>query len=68
MDQKQIDASLRGIAGLFLIISSILYFIHSRHWIYFIIFIGLNLFQSSLTGWCPMIVILKKLFPEKKIT
>ena len=30
-------------------------------WFYFTAFVGLNLFQSAFTNWCPMITFLKKL-------
>lgn len=65
MNQKDIDRSLRGIAGLFIVISVVLYFFHSTNWIWFIGFIGLNLFQSAFSNWCPMMTILKKLFKDK---
>lgn len=66
MNQAMIDRTLRGIAGGLLLVSTLLFFYHSQLWIWFMAFIGLNLFQSSLTNWCPMITILKKMFPEKK--
>ncbi len=28
------------------------------HW--FTLFVGLNLFQSAFSGWCPMMAILRK--------
>ncbi len=56
-----VERLLRGIAGFFLIFSVIMYFVHSHNWIWFIGFIGLNLFQSSFTNYCPMMSILKKL-------
>jgi hypothetical protein len=28
--------------------------------LWFTAFVGLNLFQSSLTGWCPMMTFLRK--------
>jgi hypothetical protein len=35
------------------------YFV-SPWFLLFTAFVGANLFQSSLTGWCPMMAILKK--------
>jgi hypothetical protein len=29
-------------------------------WLYFTAFVGLNLFQSAFTNWCPMMAILQK--------
>jgi hypothetical protein len=52
---------LRGIAGTFVLVSILLAQYHSRYWLLFTAFVGLNLLQSALTDWCPMITILKKL-------
>ncbi|MCB1801982.1 MAG: DUF2892 domain-containing protein [Gammaproteobacteria bacterium] len=32
---------------------------HHEYWLYFTAFIGLNLFQSAFTGFCPLATILK---------
>jgi hypothetical protein len=32
---------------------------HHEYWLFFTAFIGLNLFQSAFTGFCPLAVILK---------
>ncbi len=34
---------------------------HHHYWLYFTAFIGLNLFQSAFTGFCPLAPILKKM-------
>lgn len=34
---------------------------HHTYWLYFTAFIGLNLFQSAFTGFCPLAAILKKM-------
>ncbi len=52
---------LRLIAGFFIMLSVVLSQLHSPNWLYFTAFIGLNLFQSSFTNWCPMMTILRKL-------
>jgi hypothetical protein len=56
-----VDRYLRLIAGVFIILSLVLSRVHSEYWLYFTAFIGLNLFQSFFTDWCPMMLILKKL-------
>jgi len=33
---------------------------HSRYWLIFTAFVGLNLFQSGFTDWCPMVWVLQK--------
>lgn len=55
------------IAGLFILISLTMGHINGQiditkfGWLWFIAFIGVNLFQSGLTKWCLMTNILKKL-------
>lgn len=55
-----IEAALRAIAGFFVMLSLALgWFVHP-YWFLFTAFVGLNLFQSAFTGWCPMMTILRK--------
>lgn len=56
-----INRYLRMIAGFFIILSVLLAHLHSPYWLYFTAFVGLNLFQSAFTNWCPMITFLRKL-------
>jgi len=56
-----VDRWLRAIAGLFIMASVVLAVTVSDNWLYFTAFVGLNLFQSAFTGWCPMITFLRKL-------
>ncbi len=40
---------------------------HSKYWLFFTAFVGLNLFQFGITKFCPMALILKKIgVPEKQ--
>lgn len=56
-----VNRYLRLIAGLLIMISVALgYYVHPG-WFLFTGFIGLNLFQSAFTNWCPMMAVLKKL-------
>ena len=55
------ERALRGIAGVVLIISLALTYFHSPLWMLFTLFVALNLLQSSLTNWCPMMWILDKM-------
>jgi DUF2892 family protein len=52
---------IRLIAGTFIIVSVALSYCHSRLWLWFTLFVGVNLFQSALTRWCLMEDILRKL-------
>ena len=51
---------LHAIAGFFIMVSVALgYFVHPGFYL-FTAFVGLNLFQSAFSGWCPMISILRR--------
>jgi Protein of unknown function (DUF2892) len=52
---------IRLVAGTFVLMSLILSRVHSPYWLLFTAFVGLNLLQSSLTRWCLMEDILRKL-------
>ncbi len=51
---------IRRIAGTFVLISLALGLWVSQWWFLFTAFVGLNLIQSSFTGWCLMEDILRK--------
>lgn len=51
---------VRGVAGSLVLISIALAYFVSINWLILTAFVGLNLFQSSLTKWCLMDDILKK--------
>ena len=50
---------IRLIAGTFVVVSVALAYFFSPYWLLFTLFVGLNLFQSAFTNWCPMMSILK---------
>ena len=55
------ESFIRILAGVMILLSvALTHFVDAR-WLLFTAFIGLNLFQSAFTNWCPMITILKKL-------
>ena len=55
-----VERSLRMIAGAFVMLSVALgVWVHPA-WFAFTAFVGLNLFQSAFTNWCPMMAILRK--------
>ena len=56
-----IERFLRLIAGFLVMLSVALGYWVSPYWFLFTAFVGLNLFQSAFTNWCPMITFLKKL-------
>ncbi|MCT4654647.1 MAG: DUF2892 domain-containing protein [Cohaesibacter sp.] len=56
-----LDRSMFAFAGVMILISVLLtQFVHPN-FMWFTVFIGANLLQSSFTGWCPAAIIMKKL-------
>jgi hypothetical protein len=56
-----LDRWLRLIAGFFVMVSvSLGYWVHPA-WLLFTAFVGVNLFQSAFTDWCPAMSFLRKL-------
>lgn len=54
-----IDRLVFAIAGCFVLASVLLSVYHNPNWLWFTGFVGLNLFQSAFTGFCPLAKILK---------
>ncbi len=59
-----IDRIVFAVAGTFIMLSlalgmSISPLFHHEYWLFFTAFVGLNLFQSAFTGFCPLALILK---------
>ncbi len=62
-----LEHSIRFLAGTMIIASLTLdYFYPNGYWLYLTAFVGLNLFQSSFTKFCPAEIIMKNLFYKKK--
>jgi hypothetical protein len=55
-----VERMLRLIAGVFVSASVLLGMYVHPYFFWFTLFVGLNLFQSALTDWCPMITILRR--------
>jgi hypothetical protein len=55
-----VDRYLRLIAGFFIVLSVVLGWLVNPWFYAFTAFVGLNLFQSAFTDWCPMMAILRK--------
>jgi hypothetical protein len=55
------DSFIRLFAGSMILLSVALVYFVSPWWLLFTGFIGLNLFQSALTGFCPPTLLLRKL-------
>ena len=55
-----LEAMLRLIAGTFVVLSVVLGFYVNQYFYLFTVFVGLNLMQSALSNWCPMMAILRR--------
>lgn len=56
-----IDRIVLAFAGAMVLLSLGLGWLVSPYWFFLAAFVGLNLFQSAFTGFCPLAIILKKL-------
>jgi hypothetical protein len=56
-----IERGLRLIAGVVVMLSVALGWFFSPYWFLLTAFAGLNLFQSGITNWCPMVWVLERL-------
>ena len=56
-----VERGLRLMAGAFILLSLALGYWVNQYWYLFTAFVGLNLFQSAFTNWCPMMTFLRKL-------
>jgi hypothetical protein len=55
-----VERALRLIGGAFVALSVLLGMFVNANFLWFTLFVGVNLFQSAFTNWCPMMVILRK--------
>jgi hypothetical protein len=56
-----IDRAVMMFAGLMVLVSLALGFYMSPWWYLLTAFVGLNLFQASITGFCPAAMVFRKL-------
>lgn len=54
-----IERFVLAFAGFMIATSVVLSQVHSVYWLGFTAFVGLNMFQSAFTGFCPLAKILK---------
>jgi hypothetical protein len=55
-----VERALRLVAGAFVTFSVLLGIYVNTNFLWFTLFVGLNLFQSALTNWCRMMAILRR--------
>jgi hypothetical protein len=56
-----VDRAVMMFAGIVILVSLLLGVTVSSYWLLLTAFVGLNLMQASVTGFCPAALILKKL-------
>ncbi|MCC6164748.1 MAG: DUF2892 domain-containing protein [Acidobacteria bacterium] len=55
-----VERALRLLAGIFVMASVALGVLVHPYWFGLTAFVGLNLFQSAFTNWCPAMTIFRK--------
>ncbi len=56
-----IDRIVLMFAGVVILLSVVLSQVHHVYWLFLTAFVGANLLQSSFTGFCPLVKVLKAL-------
>ena len=56
-----LDRAVVAFAGVMILLSLALAHFVSPMWLWFTAFVGLNLLQSSITGFCPAAIVFRKL-------
>ena len=54
-----IDRVVMMFAGIVVLLSVVLSQLHHVYWLFLTAFVGANLLQASITGFCPLVIILK---------
>ena len=61
-----LNTYFRVLVGSFVLLSVVLTVYVSQNWLWFTVFIGVNLIQSAFTKWCLLETILMKLGLKKE--
>jgi len=65
MKTMSLEHAVEAFAGFMVLLSVVLtVFVHPA-FVWLTVFVGLNLFQQSFTGFCPAAIVLKKAFHLK---
>lgn len=54
-----VERAVRLLAGVMVLVSLALAHWFSGYWLWLTVFVGLNLFQSAFTNWCPAMTIFR---------
>jgi len=63
-----VENAIRLMAGSFIALSLVLYYLVSPYWLLLAGFVSLNLIQSSFTRFCPAELALRKVLPVRSKT
>lgn len=56
-----VERAVMAFAGFMVLLSLVLtWFVHP-YWLWLTVFVGLNMFQSAFTGFCPAAIIMAKM-------
>ena len=58
---SNIDTLVFRIAGIMILASLVLAYLHSGYWLWLTAFVGANLLQASFSGFCPLARMLARL-------
>jgi hypothetical protein len=61
VEDMTLDRGVMAFAGVMILISVLLTSFVSPYFLWFTVFIGVNLIQSAFTGFCPAAMVMKKL-------
>ena len=56
-----IDRIVMAFAGAMILLTLALSHFHHVYWLFGTAFVGANMLQASFTGFCPLVIMLKKL-------
>ena len=62
MSKMTLEHAVEAFAGFMVLLSvALTYFVHPA-FVWLTVFVGVNLFQQSFTGFCPAAIVMRKLF------
>lgn len=56
-----VERRILAFAGTLVLVSTVLSMTHHWTWSFLTLFVGLNMFQSAFTGFCPAAIVMRKL-------
>ena len=59
--KTSIDRLVFRVAGILVLLGTVLAYLHSPNWLWLTGFVGANMLQASFTGFCPLAKILAAL-------